>query len=45
MLKIKTNSAEETEKLGRLIGESLIGGEIIAMTLEKVDYLEKTQYG
>ncbi len=32
MLKIKTNSAEETEKLGRLIGESLIGGEIIAMT-------------
>lgn len=32
MLKIKTNNAKETEQLGRLIGESLIGGEIIAMT-------------
>lgn len=32
MLKVKTNSAKETEKLGRLIGESLVGGEIIAMT-------------
>ena len=32
MLKIKTNNAKETQQLGRLIGESLVGGEIIAMT-------------
>lgn len=32
MLEFKTNNAGETEKLGRLIGEALRGGEIIAMT-------------
>lgn len=32
MLKIKTDNAKQTEELGRRIGESLTGGEIIAMT-------------
>lgn len=32
LLQIKTNSAEETEQLGYKIGQSLSGGEIIAMT-------------
>lgn len=32
MLKIKTDNAKQTEELGRCIGESLTGGEIIAMT-------------
>lgn len=32
MLKIKTDNAKQTEELGIRIGESLTGGEIIAMT-------------
>lgn len=32
VLRFKTNNAEETENLGKRIGEALVGGEVIAMT-------------